>query len=99
MIIVNLTSSWDWKTNISEKAINITANPTTGTLPPQVVRGALFQGPPSNSEIYLYGGTTDFSNTSFPGWETPGAAQYSLWSYNTVSTQWQQYNVGQDAPL
>lgn len=99
MISVNLTFSWDWKVNISEKATNITANPNTGTLPPQAVRGTLYQGPSSDSNIYLYGGTTDFSNTSFPGWQDPVSSAYSLWSYDTKSTRWSQYDIEKDAPL
>jgi hypothetical protein len=34
LIAVNMSTSWDWKTNISEVLINKTANVNTGTNPP-----------------------------------------------------------------
>ena len=34
LIAVNMTTSWDWKVNISEILINKTANVKTGTYPP-----------------------------------------------------------------
>ena len=98
MINVNLTSSWDWKKNISETASNITVDPSTGSLPPQVVRGTLYQGTQNDNSIYLYGGTTSYTNTSFPGWQPPYPSTYSLWSYNPGSTQWTQFDIGQYAP-
>ena len=99
MINVNLSTSWDWKANISETATNITANPTTGTFPPQVVRGTLYEGTREDDEIYLYGGTTSFANTSFPGWQVPYVPTYSLWSYNPRSTHWSQFDVSRNAPF
>ena len=66
MINVNLSNSWDWKTNISVTASNITDNPSTDSPPPQIVRGTLYQGTQKNDSIYLYGGTTSYANTSFP---------------------------------
>lgn len=98
VISVNLSNSWDWKTNISETASNITADPSTGSLPPQVVRGTLYQGTQNDDSIYLYGGTTSYANTSFPGWQPPYPSTYSLWSYDPESTQWSQIDVGQSAP-
>lgn len=97
MININLTSSWDWKNNISETTTNITANTDTGSLPPQVVRGTLYQGAPSDSRIFLYGGTTSYANTSFPGWQNPDASTYSLWSFDPDSTTWDQYTIGSNA--
>lgn len=99
LIQVNLTSSWDWKTNISQTTTNITANPTTGSLPPLVGRGVLYQGPPDDDNIYLYGGTTDYSNSSFPGWRSPDSPTYSLWVFDTVIAEWSQYNIGRNAPF
>lgn len=95
---MNLSTSWDWKSNISETATNITANPTTGSVPPQVVRGTLYQGSQSDDSIYLYGGTTSFANTNFPGWQAPVVPTYSLWSYDPSSTQWSQFDVSLNAP-
>ena len=98
MINVNLSTSWDWKTNISETSTNITANPTTGSVPPQVIRGALYQGTRDDDRIFLYGGTTSLANTSFPGWQGPVPPTYSLWSFDTKSTQWSQFDVSHNAP-
>ena len=98
MINVNLSTSWDWRANISETAINITTNPTNGSVPPQVVRGTLYQGTRDDDRIYLYGGTTSFANTSFPRWQNPVAPTYSLWSYDPKSAQWSEFDVSHDAP-
>ena len=88
-----MSTSWDWKRNISEAIINKTANPRTGTTPPVVVRGALYQGAPSDNNIYLYGGTTSYLNISFPGFHGSSSNQYSLWSYDTVANDWNQYDI------
>ncbi len=98
MINVNLSNSWDWKTNISVTASNVTADRSTGSLPPQVVRGTLYQGTQKDDSLYLYGGTTSYANASFPGWQPPYPSTYSLWSYDPKSTQWSQFDVGQYAP-
>ena len=98
IINVNLSTSWDWRANISETATNITANPATGTVPPQVVRGALYQGTSNDDSIYLYGGTTSSANTNFPGWLASYPPTYSLWSYDPGSTLWSQFDVSQNAP-
>ena len=98
VVNVDLSTSWDWKTNISETSTNITANPTTGSTPPQVVRGTLYQGPEDDDSIYLYGGTTSFQNTSFPGWQNPAPPTYSLWSFDTKSTQWSQFDISHHVP-
>lgn len=98
MVNVNISTSWDWKANISETATNITANPATGAVPPQVVRGTLYQGTRDDDRIYPYGGTTSFANTSFSGWQNPLVPTYSLWSYDPGSTQWSQFDVSQYAP-
>ena len=97
MININLTSSWDWKTNISESFVNITANPDIGSAPPQIVRGTLYEGDHSDSRVFLYGGTTSFANTSFPGWQHPEASSYPLWSYDPDSLTWEEYSVGSNA--
>ncbi|KAL9125788.1 MAG: hypothetical protein Q9217_005056 [Psora testacea] len=94
LIAIDLTSSWDWKTNISENALDKDANPKTGTYPPLVSRGALYHGADADDNIYLWGGTTSYFNTSFPGFRWPLPSQYSLWSYNVVSQTWGQYDTG-----
>jgi hypothetical protein len=98
LIAIDMTKSWDWKTNISEIALNKTANPQTGTTPPMVSRGALYKGSSEDNNIYLWGGTTSYFNTSSPGFQSPTTAQYSLWSYNVVTGAWDQYDVTFGSP-
>lgn len=99
LVAVNMSTSWDWKQNISQSLIKKGANPKTGTRPPQVVRGALYQGMASDDSIYLYGGTTSFANTSFPGFQGPNSEQYTLWSYDTVQGEWGQFDITGASPL
>ena len=82
----------------SESTFNITASPITGFLPPQVIRGTMYQGSQGDDNIYLYGGTTSYVNTGFPGWQPPTPSTYTLWSYDTKYRQWTNYNVEQSAP-
>jgi len=98
MLEVDMTASWDWKSNISIVAINKTANPTTGTYPPIVMNAALYAGGATDENIYLYGGTVSFVNTSFPGFQYPQPPTYSLWSFNTSTKLWNQYDVTLFAP-
>ncbi|KAF7166483.1 hypothetical protein CNMCM6106_002294 [Aspergillus hiratsukae] len=93
LIEVDLTSSWDWKQNISIRTVSKKPNPRTGTDPPVVVRGALYAGAPSDSSIYQYGGTISYVNTSFPGFQKPTSSQYALWSYNTSNGSWDPFDV------
>lgn len=83
---------------LAKSAFSIAANPTTGSQPPQVVRGTMYHGPQGDDGIYLYGGTTSYVNTSFSGWQPPTPSTYTLWSYDTKSRQWTHYNVEQSAP-
>ena len=59
---------------------------------------SLFHGEDDDDNFYLWGGTTSYFNTSFPGFEGPTPSQYSLWSYNVVSQVWDQYDVTLDSP-
>ena len=68
-------------------------NPNTGGTPPQVLRGALYQGPSTDSKVFLYGGTTSGLNRSSPYFVDPQSPQYTLWSYDTSSGDWDQYDV------
>lgn len=73
-----MSASWDWKTNISEVAVNKTADLLTGNPVPDVQSAVLFQGAPDDSQIYLYGGVTPTINQSFPYWQWPTTNQYTL---------------------
>jgi len=68
LIMIDLTVPWNSGTNLTQTAINKTANVNTGTFVPSYVRGSLFQGSPEDPKMYMYGGTTDYWNTSFPNW-------------------------------
>jgi hypothetical protein len=96
--MINMTESWDWKTNVTESYINKTKNPETGQAPPVVVRGALYQGSSSDDNIYLYGGTTSYQNTSFFEWVPPSSSKYSLWSYDTKNNTWDQFDISAASP-
>lgn len=98
LIAVDMNNSWDWKANISETALNKTANPKTGTNPPVLSRGAMYHGTDEDENIYLWGGTTSEWNTNFPGYEGPSVQQYSLWSYNLVTQVWNQFDVTLASP-
>ena len=95
LIGVDTGSSWDWRTNISENSIVKAANPQTGIAPPQLVNGALFHGTEDDNNIYLFGGTTSYVNTSFPGFQQPSPRANALWSYNIISKEWNHYDVSQ----
>src|SRR5437763_1606642 len=97
--MVDMSDSWDWKKNVSESYIVKAENPATGTRPPIVIDGALYQGGPGDNNIYLYGGTTSYWNTSFPGWQSATSFQYALWSFDTVSKVWGQYDVSNASPF
>jgi hypothetical protein len=98
LIEVGMSDSWDWKTNISETAITKEANPKTGTFPPSLLRGAMFQGPPGDTSLYIYGGTTSQLNSSFSS-TNPDPSTYSLWSYDTNGKSWNQYDVTSGSPF
>jgi hypothetical protein len=76
-----MSTSWNWKSNISEVAINKTVDAETGNPPPNVQNAAIFRGPVNDPQIYLYGGVTPSINQSFPGWQWPTTNQYTLYVF------------------
>jgi hypothetical protein len=91
-----MSVGWNWKSNsnpINETVINKTPNPNTGTSPPLVVQGALYEGPSTSTKIYLYGGTTSPINISAETYNIPGPSQYPLWSMDVETLQWNQYDI------
>ncbi|TVY82131.1 Kelch repeat-containing protein [Lachnellula suecica] len=94
MIAMNMNSSWDWKINISESVLTPAPSPPPGnTSPPVIIRGALFSGGLGDDNVYIYGGTTSALNSSFVDYTLPISPEYSLWSYNTATNQWGQYDI------
>lgn len=73
-----MSTSWNWKTNITETALNKTLALGTSNPVPVVQAGAFFHGSPNDSQIYLFGGVTPSVNTSFPGFQMPTTSQYIL---------------------
>ncbi|KAM0814001.1 putative Peptidase A1 domain-containing protein [Seiridium cardinale] len=97
-ITVDLRTSWNWKTNVSEVPLNKSVSSGTSNLVPIVQSGALFHGLPDDPHIYLYGGATPDINTSFANWQRPTTSQYTLWGLNTNTNDWTQHDVFLDAP-
>jgi hypothetical protein len=69
-----------------------------GANPPNMVRGALFRGPANDSKLYTFGGSTFLANETDTDWQAPKSDQYSLWSYDTSSMTWGQYDVSYAIP-
>jgi hypothetical protein len=80
------------KVNISQFAIAKTPNPKTGSSPPSLIGGAVFQGPSTSDLIYTYGGSFFQSNSTY-GNPPPDPVTYSLWSYARSSNEWSQYDI------
>jgi hypothetical protein len=97
LIEIDLSSSWDWKTNISILGLTKTANPNTGTSPPSLLRGGMYQGGVGDPNIYIFGGTTSQLNGSFSS-TYPDPSTYSLWSFDTTSQTWNQHDVTSTVP-
>lgn len=98
LIAIDVGNPWDWKTNISQEVVVKGKNPKTGTDVPFLSRGALYHGKDDDENIYLWGGTTSYLNTSFPGWASPYVSTYSLWSYSIISKKWDQHDVTRFVP-
>jgi hypothetical protein len=93
-----MSRPWDINTNFTEKRIGRFGNSLMGANPPNMVRGALFRGPRSDSRLYTFGGSTFLANTSDPSWQPPSSDQYSLWSYDTSLMTWNQYDISRAVP-
>jgi len=93
-----MSRSWDATTNLTEKRIGRFAESAKNANPPNMVRGALFRGPSTDRRLFTFGGSTFLANTSEPGWMAPTTDQYSLWSFDTVSLAWNQFDITDAAP-
>ncbi|KAF4637225.1 hypothetical protein G7Y89_g847 [Cudoniella acicularis] len=97
-LAINISTSWDWKLNMSEVIINKTADAQTGNYPPLVEAATIFQGPPDDPQIYLYGGVTSTVNWTFPKLQLPLSSQYTLWSLDPTTDVWSQHDVFSEVP-
>lgn len=84
IVMVHMNTSWDWKTNISEVALNKTLALGSSNVVPIVESGVLYQGGPNDNQVYLFGGVTTDVNTSFPGFQWPTTSQYALLVYRAL---------------
>lgn len=98
LIIVDLSKPWDWKTNVSIKALAKPGMPQLPTSPPVVSRGAFYYGSDNDPNIYLWGGTTSKANTSFPGFIGPLPITFTMWSFDTHSHEWDHYDMSDSVP-
>jgi hypothetical protein len=90
LISVDMTSSWDWKTNVS---ISQFARQESGSVagmkwPVNVHDGALYGGAVDSSTLTMFGGTTSGFNESFPNYLIPPDTRYGIWSYDIEGDLW-----------
>ncbi|KAH8719221.1 hypothetical protein GQ44DRAFT_390314 [Phaeosphaeriaceae sp. PMI808] len=96
LLEIDLTESWDWKTNISWIALEVKNNPATGDyVRHAMTNGAMYHGPYNTSEIWTYSGTTFRGNSSFLVADKVYANQYPLFSFNNHTQVWNQYDLRQ----
>ncbi|KAF2465573.1 uncharacterized protein BDR25DRAFT_295165 [Lindgomyces ingoldianus] len=98
IITIPLNFTWDWKKNIIINGMpKNESNPSTGTIPPSLIRGHMFHGPDNTSDVYVFGGTTYMGNQSFQGYSRPDSSTYPLWTYlyNASNYPWMQYDISQ----
>jgi hypothetical protein len=95
---IDMSRSWDTKTTFSEKRLGRFGNAAMASNPPNMVRGALFRGPNNDKRLFTFGGTTFLANETDPQWQPPASDQYSLWSFDTSSLVWAQFDVTDAVP-
>lgn len=98
MFEIDLSKPWDATTNFTEKRIGRFGDSAMGANPPNMVRGILWRGPANDTKLYTFGGSTFVANTTFPDWQPPSPDRYALWSYDTASMAWGQYDVSYAIP-
>lgn len=69
-----------------------------GSNPPNMIRGGLWRGPPNDSKLYTFGGSTFLANNTDVDWKPPSDDSYALWSYDTASMKWGQYDISYAVP-
>ncbi|KAL2041443.1 hypothetical protein N7G274_005825 [Stereocaulon virgatum] len=93
-----MTKSWDWKTNISEIAVNKTANSQTGITPPMVSRGALYKGSSEDENIYSMERDTIVLQYQLSGLSEPDYCTVLTVVVNVVTRAWDRYDVTFGSP-
>ncbi|PVH92096.1 hypothetical protein DM02DRAFT_663272 [Periconia macrospinosa] len=95
---IDMSAPWDATTNFTEKRIGRFGNSAMNANPPNMVRGALYRGPAEDRRLFTFGGSTFLANQSDPDWKSPDSDKYSLWSYDTQTMAWGQYDITHAVP-
>jgi hypothetical protein len=95
---IDMSAPWDATTNFTEKRVGRFGNSAMGANPPNMVRGALYRGPAKDRRLFTFGGSTFLANNTDPDWDPPSSDDYSLWSYDTETMTWAQYNITHAVP-
>lgn len=98
MFEIDLSKPWDTTTNFTEKRIGRFGDSSMGSNPPNMIRGGLWRGPPNDSKLYTFGGSTFLANNTDVDWKPPSDDSYALWSYDTASMKWGQYDISYAVP-
>ena len=90
LIAVDMTASWDWKTNVSISQFERTESGSVAGMkwPVNVHDGALFGGLNDSSSLTMFGGTTSGFNESFPNYLIPPDTRYGIWTYDINGDLW-----------
>ena len=95
---IDMSASWDATTNFTENRIGRFGNSAMNANPENMVRGALYRGLVDNRRLFTFGGSTFLANESDADWKLPASDDYSLWSYDTESMSWAQYDLTYAVP-
>lgn len=90
VISVDMTGSWNWRTNVSISKQSKTQSGIVEGMkwPVNIHDGALFGGQEDSGLLYMFGGTTQAFNQSFPYYLIPPTEAYSLWIYDIAKGLW-----------
>ena len=106
-VTVDMSKNWNWsddKTFLANQIHALDRPETTGSsdnplAPPSLIRGALFRGPSSDPNLYLYGGSVYTGNLSSPYYEAPDSRPGLLWSYNPAKQSWKSLDISGTTPV
>ncbi|KAJ9607384.1 hypothetical protein H2200_008457 [Cladophialophora chaetospira] len=90
LITVDMSASWDWKTNVSISQYGKTESGSVAGMkwPVNIHDGALFGGLNDSSSLTMFGGSTSGFNQSFPNYLVPPDTRYGIWTYDIDGDLW-----------